>query len=216
MSHFKSFITFYVPYLIFLITLLVLILFYDKAELHLKLSSFHTPNLDLFFKNFTEIGGSFPYLVIVVMLFFRYKVALFLFITQVASGLFSKFIKQMFNAPRPIKYFAENFPDIQLYHVPGVELHTNYSLPSGHTITAFAFFLSLAFYTQRKDLHFVYFVCAALVGFSRIYLSQHFALDVLVGAMVGVAVTVSWKFYYDDFSSTWSDGSVLNLFTKKK
>ena len=216
MHHFKSYSAFYIPYVLFVLTFGMLILTHEKADLHLLLSSFHTPTRDLFFKNFTEVGGSFPYFVIVGLMFYRYRMALFLLITQFASGLVSQMIKQTWDAPRPFKYFAINYPDLKLHAVSGVELHSSHSFPSGHTITAFAFFLSLALFSKRPLVHLLCFVAALLVGYSRIYLSQHFALDVLVGSIVALAVTISWKFYYDELSLPWANGSLRTLFSRKK
>jgi membrane-associated phospholipid phosphatase len=216
MHHFKTYSAFYIPYVLFVLTFGMLILTHEKADLHLLLSSFHTPTRDLFFKYFTEVGGSFPYFVIVGLMFYRYRLALFLLITQFASGLVSQMIKQSWDAPRPLKYFAINYPDLKLHAVAGVELHSSHSFPSGHTITAFAFFLSLALFSKRPLVHFLCFVAALLVGYSRIYLSQHFALDVLVGSIVALAVTISWKFYYDELSLPWANGSLRTLFLRKK
>jgi len=130
--------------------------------------------------------------------------------------MLSQIMKQSWDEPRPIKFFSVNFPDIQLHQIVGEHLHSSHSFPSGHTITAFAFFLALAYFTKRPLLHFLYFVLALLVGFSRIYLSQHFVLDVLVGSVVGVAVTVSWQFYFEKLPLKWADGSLRDLFSRKR
>ena len=216
MSHFKKYYAFYVPYILFTITLIVLILNNEKADLHLWLTSFNTQNADVFFRLFTEVGGSFPYYIVGILLFYRYRLAAFVLITQIASGLFSVFVKQTWNEPRPIKYFADNYPTIELHQVNGVHLHSFHSFPSGHTITAFTFFMALSFFTKRPYLHFLYFTLAVLVGFSRIYLSQHFVLDVLVGSIIGVAVTVSWQNYFKTLPLKWADGSLRDIISRKK
>jgi membrane-associated phospholipid phosphatase len=43
----------------------------------------------------------------------------------------------------------------------------------------------------------VLFFVALMVGYSRMYLSQHFFEDVTVGSVVGVMVTVIWLSYID-------------------
>lgn len=194
----------------------MLIFINEKANLHLWLSSFHTTRLDVFFRYYTEVGGSFPYFVIVILLFYRYRLALFLLTTQLVSGAVSQILKQTWDEPRPIKYFSTNFPNVELHQVADVHLHSSHSFPSGHTITAFAFFMALAFFTKRPTLHFLCFLLAFLVGYSRIYLSQHFALDVLVGAIIGVAVTVSWQSYYKTLPLKWAKGSLRDVFSRKK
>jgi len=94
-------------------------------------------------------------------------------------------------------------------------MHSSHSFPSGHTITAFAFFLALAFFTKRPAIHFLYFLLAVLVGYSRVYLSQHFAIDVLAGSFVGVSVTILCKFYFDKNTMKWADGSLRDVFLRK-
>ncbi|MEI7504003.1 MAG: phosphatase PAP2 family protein [Paludibacter sp.] len=216
MEHFKKYYAFYVPYILFVITLTVLILSNEKADLHLWLTSFNTPGTDDFFRIYTNVGGSLPYFIAGFLLFYRFRLAVFLLITQIASSLFSVFVKQTWNEPRAIKYFADNYPNIKLHEVAGVHLYSFHSFPSGHTITAFAFFMALSFFTTRSYLHFLYFILAVLVGFSRIYLSQHFALDVLVGSLIGVAVTVSWQNYFETLPLKWAEGSLRDVFSRKK
>jgi membrane-associated phospholipid phosphatase len=53
------------------------------------------------------------------------------------------------------------------------------------------------------------------VGYSRIYLSQHFAIDVLVGSFVGVSMTIFCKFYFDKYTMKWADGSLRDVFSRK-
>jgi membrane-associated phospholipid phosphatase len=212
----KKYLAFYIPYFLFVLTLVVLILCNEKADLHLWLTSFYTPVSDFFFRYYTLVGDWIPYLVIAGLLFYKYRAALFVLVSQLATGLVSIIIKHTWNEQRPLKYFADKYPNIQLHQVAGVHLLSAHSFPSGHTITAFAFFLALSFFTKRPLLHFLYFLLAVLVGYSRIYLSQHFALDVLVGSIIGVFVTMICRFYYEKEIMKWADGSLRDVFSIKK
>jgi membrane-associated phospholipid phosphatase len=103
--------------------------------------------------------------------------------------------------PRP----AEFFKDIPFYEIPGIELHHWGSFPSGHTTTAFM--LASFFYLvlpKKIKIHSLVMGIAFLVGFSRVYLMQHFLMDVWVGALLGI------------FSSLISYFIVLNVFSKKE
>lgn len=212
----KKQLAFYIPYLLFFTTFVVLILCNPKADLHLWLTSFSSPIADVFFHYYTFIGDWIPFVFVGGLLFYRYRMALFVLVSQLVPGLVSIIIKQIWNESRPVKYFSENFPNIQLHQVAGEHLHYYHSFPSGHTITAFAFFLALSFFTKRASLHFLYFVLAVLVGFSRIYLSQHFALDVLIGSFIGVSVTILCKLYFDKLPMKWADGSLRDVFSRKR
>ena len=216
MKYFNQYRSFFIPYILFVITLTTLILCNEKADLHLWLTSFYTPVGDVFFRYYTEVGGSFPYLIIAGLLFYRLRLALFILVTQLASGLLSQIAKHAWNEPRPILFFKENFPNVELHRIAGVDLHASHSFPSGHTITAFVFFLALAFYTKRPSLHFLYFVLALLVGVSRVYLSQHFALDVLVGSLIGVATTMLCQYYFEKQPMKWANGTLQDVILRKK
>ena len=212
MKHYQAF---WIPYILFVVILTALILANEQADLHLWFTSHHTPAADLFFRYYTYVGGTVPYIMIVVLLFYRYRIALFLLLTQLLSGLFTQIAKQTWDEPRPLIYFKESFPNIELHRVAGEYLHSSHSFPSGHTTSAFAFFLALSFFTKRPALHILYFLLAVLVGFSRIYLSQHFALDVLVGSVIGVVITIICRYYFEKLPLSRSDGSLRDVFLRK-
>jgi PAP2 (acid phosphatase) superfamily protein len=211
----KKYQAFYIPYVLFVVTFVVLILCNEKADLHLWMTSFHSPFGDVFFHYYTYVGDWIPYATVAILLFYRYRIALFVLISQLSTGLISIIVKRTWDEPRPLAYFREHFPNIQLRQIAGEHLHSAHSFPSGHTITAFAFFLALAFYTRKPSLHFLCFALALLVGYSRIYLSQHFAIDVLAGSFIGVSITQLCKFYYDKYPMEWADGSLRDVFSRK-
>lgn len=217
MNHFKRFWAFYVPYILFVIALATLILVHEKAEFHLRLTSFHTSFSDTFFIFYTHFGGIFPFIIAALLLFYKYKASLLILVAEAASSLITHTAKLIFEMPRPMIYFRENFPDASLYQIEGYNhISPTYSFPSGHTTAAFAFFLSLAFLSNNKILQFTYFILAALVGYSRVYLSQHFAVDVLWGSIIAVITTaLCYVFIFDRYPMTWADGSLRDIFTRK-
>ncbi|ADQ80726.1 phosphoesterase PA-phosphatase related protein [Paludibacter propionicigenes WB4] len=215
MKHFKKYSAFYIPYIIFVLVVTALVVFNDKATLHLWMASHNTEAGDIFFKYYTEVGGNVPFFFVAVLLFYRYRIALILLITQLSVGLVVQVLKRLWDEPRPVKYFAEHYPKIELHKIAGAHLYSHNSFPSGHTAAAFAFFLVLAFFTHKSWLQLLYFFLAVLVGFSRVYLSQHFVLDLLVGSIVGVGVTSAFYLYFEKKSMKWADGSLRDVFSRK-
>lgn len=215
MKHFKQYSGFYIPYIVFLAALGGLLVFNGKAELHLWLISFHTRFGDFFFKYITHFGGSLPFIIGALLVLYKYKAAILVVGSQLLAGLVTQIAKNIFLVPRPKVFFGENFPDAILHQIEGVRLHSSKSFPSGHTTAAFAFFLSLAFLTKNKSLQFLYLVLAALTGYSRIYLSQHFALDVFVGSIVGVSMTIVTYFIIQKYVPRWGEDSLRAVFPNK-
>ena len=79
----------------------------------------------------------------------------------------------------------------------GVDVHSLHSFPSGHTVTIFCMACFLAFFAPKPKWQLFHLGLAWLVGFSRIFLSQHFPFDVLGGAVVGTVCALlvrSWFF----------------------
>lgn len=202
---------FLIPYLFFLLICVSLILSFSKAELHIFSNKANSPFFDVFFKYATYLGnGAVIAILFIVLLFVRYRFA-FSFLTgsllsSLAVNLFKKVL--LHNIYRPSKYF-EMYETYRLHLVDGVHLHSLQSFPSGHTATAFNLFLMMALLVKNNSLKLILFVMAVLVSYSRVYLSQHFLLDITVGSVIGVVfILLSWV-WFENMNKTWLDGSVL-------
>lgn len=183
--------------LILFVALGLAIVSIPKGELHLLLCDHHTPARDIFYRYYTRIAEYMPYLICVLILFFgRLGNAAMSAAAVAGAELTTQTLKHIFNAPRPVTWFAEHMPDVQLPLVEGVRMNHWYSFPSGHTTTFFALFLVLSILaskrlmpTKRVALQVALFLLAATGGYSRIYLCQHFAADVMAGIGVGVSIS---------------------------
>lgn len=72
----------------------------------------------------------------------------------------------------------------------------DYSFPSGHTMSSFAAATIIA--NANYKIGIVSFIVAILIAFSRLYLYVHYPSDVLVGAILGVVISI-FTIYYINF-----------------
>lgn len=185
----KDNLIFIIPWVSILLFALIIILKYNKFELHLLLNSFHGPVLDSFFKVITELGNGLTLLIVfLIMLFFNIRNALFIGLSGLFSGMLTQFFKRLVfvDYMRP-SAFLEKMSSLQL--VEGVNFHQAFSFPSGHTTSVFALFFALSLLTKNKILKILCLVVSIIVAFSRVYLSQHFLNDIVAGSVVGVIIT---------------------------
>ena len=176
------------------------LLYIPTGELHLLLCDHHTLARDIFYRYYTTIAEWFPYVVCVaILLLGRIGDGAFASSAMILSALMTQLVKHIVHAPRPLTWFAANMPDIQLPLVEGVKMNYWYSFPSGHTTSFFALaFVASILLTRLPGnprfssilVQILLFVLAALGGYSRIYLSQHFAMDVFAGILVGILITI--------------------------
>lgn len=97
---------------------------------------------------------------------------------------------------RPITYLAENFP---VHLVDGARANRVYSFPSGHTAAAFTIALIMSHMINKKIWSFILPVLALLVGYSRVYLAQHFLTDVFAGMLIGIVSAIFSLMIYRAF-----------------
>lgn len=202
-----------IPILLFWIISLTAILLMSKVDLHLILNSYHPKSLNWFFIEYTNVGGWIPFLIGGALLFYRLGSALMVLIPQLLISLPIYVTKQIYDAPRPMTYFHRL--NIPLREIAGVDYNCTNSFPSGHTTAAFAMFLSLAFLVKNPFLKFLFFVLAVGVGFSRIYLSQHFASDVLGGSIIGIVFALIYIYFHQRYEKPWMQESLVGLISKK-
>ena len=92
------------------------------------------------------------------------------------------------NVPRPTKLFPLSaykhiLSDISVYK-------EQYSFPSGHSMFSFTIMALLAMFSKKKWIGIVCFIIALGAAFSRIYLLQHFFIDIYVGSILGFLIAL--------------------------
>lgn len=149
----------------------------------------HTSLLDAVLPYVTHMGEA-TFIIPVLFLLFLFKrfrtgrFALALVLCNITPFLVVQAIKGIVNAPRPLLYFNNA---TWINRVAGQPENYNYSFPSGHSEGAFGLFCFLSLLLPRRYAPFgILFFCIALsIGYSRMYLSQHFYADVYAGSLLG-------------------------------
>ncbi|MFV0248592.1 MAG: phosphatase PAP2 family protein [Tenacibaculum sp.] len=176
-----------IVYGIFFTSSLLLVSVFNKFSLHLYINQFHTSFFDFFFKYATYLGDGLIFAFLgLIFLFVKRKMALVFLVSGLLTLLFTHFFKKLIfrGIPRPVGALGEEV----LHLVSGVKMAMWNTFPSGHTTTAFAVFSILCLYFAKDKLQYIWVFLALIAGFSRIYLSQHFLIDVLFGSLLGIFI----------------------------
>ena len=202
---------FIIIYLVLWIAGVVFCMAYPKGEIHLFLNQFHSKFCDFVFKYLTFIGdGLFNIAVVVVLLFIRFRYSMMVLASYLSSGILAQVIKRFVfpDSPRPALFFKDV---AELYLVPGVDLHYHHSFPSGHSASAFALIITLALITRNRWIGFLMLILACGVAFSRVYISQHFLIDILIGSLLGFLAALIFYWYFHGLKKKWPDQSIIKL-----
>lgn len=178
-----------------------MILATPKRELFLEMNSVHSVFFDQFFKWETWLGNGAIFITVVLICLFRNKGwgILGLMVFALSAILPQVFKKLVFaDVVRPVKYYEGT---TELHLVEGVSQHLYHSFPSGHSTSIVALCLFLSFVMNEGRWSVLLAAIALITMYSRVYLAQHFLVDVLAGAIlgviaawVGIAIYNKWLF----------------------
>jgi membrane-associated phospholipid phosphatase len=185
---------FFVPYLVILAACLILKLTYSREEIYFAVNGHNNSWADTLAPYFTDLGNGWTTVAIAaVLLLFNYGKSFLMAVTYAVSSILAQIIKHIFDAPRPMLYFKAQLAHI--HFVKGVDMLSLHSFPSGHTVTAFSTAVLITYWCKNKLWGLPLLLLAITVGYSRMYLSEHFFEDVTAGSVIGVVTTVfliSW------------------------
>jgi membrane-associated phospholipid phosphatase len=154
--------------------------------------------LDLFFYYITYLGDGIimPFLLAIIMLY-NLRVGLYATIAFITATLITTALKYIFfdDVMRPYHIFQWYVKAPITYFKPE-ELHTHNSFPSGHATQVFAILMSLVLTAKKQSYKFLFFFIAVLSAFSRVYLSQHWLVDITAGSIIGTTSSIC---YYNFF-----------------
>lgn len=180
----------------YLLVGMFILLMVEKGEVEVWINQFHAPFFDYFFQYITHLGDwLFAVLFILgLALFWKLYYAILTTICLVTSTLVVQMLKRLVfeDVLRPSKFFEGI---MELYYIEGIEIHTHFSFPSGHTSGAFTLFTVLTLLVKKPGIQLLCFFLAFLVGVSRMYLLQHFFIDTYFGTLLGVLFTLLSYFY---------------------
>ncbi len=166
---------------------------YHKGQVELMINHQHNPFADLFFRYYTYLGNGWMFvLLLLILLNYRYFYLVLTLLVIVMQTLVVQVLKLVFfkHMDRPIVFFSHT-PGI--HFAEGVTMNFYHSFPSGHAATAFSVATILTLVLKNKKLSAIWYGLAIGVCISRVYLLQHFLMDVFAGAAIGILVTlVSW------------------------
>ena len=142
---------------------------------------FINDNLTPIVKLITFLGSATSIITITVMVLIvlkNKKIGLFMILDLIIITIFQYILKPIYGRLRPV--------EINLIE------ETNYSFPSGHSLTAMAFYGFLIYIIYKSNLKYkkVYIVLLGIlilsIGLSRVYLGVHFITDVLGGFVFSI------------------------------
>ena len=205
----------------------------DQAVFHLINEQWTSPVLDLFMAALSDVGVWQPFIVVLLLyalIFCGFKGRAFVFCV-VVTLIFSEMVlvsslKTAIGRPRPkqaqtvrLVHLRPASPKfLSLFKKPDVFLSTardrraagdGSSFPSGHVANNFVVGTFCVLFFGR--LGWLYYIVAALVGYSRIYLGAHWPSDVIATAFMGVGeallifamLELSWRWAAPRWAPRW-------------
>jgi len=196
------------------VVLLVLFIFLmnvTKINAQLIANSYYSTFFDFVFYILThsvEFWGCL-FIYILVALFKSYKYALIGLLTYASSGLVTQILKR--NVFSEFKRPTVNIDNLRL--IPEYFYYdqaSNFSFPSGHTTVAFSLFLFLTLIVKNRRWGILFGILACLVAYSRVYLSQHYFIDIFAGSIIGTIVTLLSFYGFNKINfGKWGEKRIL-------
>lgn len=183
----------------FIVVFALFLLIYGKKDSFILINGFYNPQLDYFFQYVTYLGDGLIYIPMVVYcLFWNRKYLVPVIAGIIICTILTHVLKRVV-FPEELRPVSLEVEKVIIHKVEGVPLHRQHSFPSGHTSTAFTVALLLVSVMRRKIWAYILPMVAFLVGYSRVYLAQHFVTDVTVGMLIGITSAYLSLLLYDAY-----------------
>jgi membrane-associated phospholipid phosphatase len=176
----------------------VFVALHGKEHSFLIINQHYNPAFDYLFQYLTYLGDGIIWVpLFIYTIVYKREFLVAIIAALIICTVLTHFLKRVVfpDELRPIGVLTT-----QVRTIEGFTVHRVHSFPSGHTSTAFTLALLLAFRLAKTFWTFFFPVIAFFVGYSRVYLAQHFVTDVFAGALIGIVsaylsllVYIWWK-----------------------
>ena len=162
----------------------VFLVIYGKEHSFLVINNNNHPAFDNVFRFWTYLGDGLIWIpLFLYVLIFKRDFFVAVLASLIICTVLTHFLKRVVFPGdfRPIVVLAE-----KVRVIDGLKINRANSFPSGHTSTAFTLALLMAYVVRQNFVIFLFPIIAFFVGYSRVYLAQHFVTDVFAGMLVGI------------------------------
>ncbi len=206
---------FFILYLLVLCACLIIKLLFTREQIFFTVNSWNSTWADTIEPYMTDLGEGYTIIALsIILALFSYRKFLLLLSSYAITGFVAQVVKRFADAPRPSLYFKDEWAPV--HTVKGIEILAYNSFPSGHTTSAFSAAVVLTYIATKKGWGIPALIMAMLIGYSRMYLTQHFFEDVMGGSVIGVMVTVLWLAWLDNkqfiHRPKWQTGLIKTVF----
>jgi membrane-associated phospholipid phosphatase len=191
-----------------------------KVQIHRNMNAYvGNLTVDEFFAYATHLGdGLFAVIIALLYLLKNVRVSLYILLSYAGAGIVSYILKHWvyYEVTRP-HFVFQYYVREQLKLIEGVDIVAFHSFPSGHALSAFALFFCLLFVTKNHLLKLLFFILAVVAAYSRVYLSQHWLIDVYVGSMIGfIFAVLLYVVFYSQNKWAHLNTGINQLLSNKK
>ncbi len=169
------------------------------------LANHRTAPLTDFFLLSTFAGEVYGYILITTLVYVMYdkglavRLSVLILLTMSLNHLLKIIIKN----PRPFIREGTYARQWAVSAENAKELATEYSTPSGHGMGAGAFYSYLYAFATNRYIRVISILAILVTGLSRPYLGVHYLEDILVGWVIGIAITLAALKYAANISNVW-------------